>query len=177
MKMKCPKQHLARSLDTFRRLPLRIWLGIGMLAASIGSVCAGDEFDLHDQITTFTNLHGRVYENVQLERATHDGLIYSSTNTGATGMVRYSDLSTNLLAELKIPDSLVAEASRRQTALAIEKQQYDEASHQLALQQMTNNIANPVAAATQPSDSKKNSPPEAKSTEVKTKVVHHHRRR
>jgi hypothetical protein len=136
--------------------------------------------ELNQQTATFTNLHGLVYENVQLERATHDGLIYTSTNTGVIGMVRYSDLPTNFLTSLKIPEALVTEAAQRQQALALEKQRYDAANRLLELQQETNNAARLAAAqaTTQPAANQHTpSPPQAKEKPVRTEVKHHRRRR
>lgn len=156
-----------------RRFRPVIGLAAAIALAGIASAAAADEIELNNQTATFTNLHGQVYDNVQLERATHDGLIYTATNTGTIGMVRYGDLPPDLLTRLKIPDSLVSEAARRQAALTLEKLRYDEASRLLALQQQTNAAAQATAAA---AASQKSSPSQEKPAPPE-RIVRHHRHR
>lgn len=172
--MREPKSALAADQAGRRFCPI-IGLAAAMALAGIAAAAAADEIELNNQTATFTNLHGQVFANVQLERATHDGLIYTATNTGAIGMVRYGDLPPELLTRLKIPDSLVTEAARRQAALAVEKQRYDEASRLLALQQQTNAAAQAAAAAASAA-SQKSAPSQEKSEPPESKAKHHHRR-
>ena len=155
----------------------------GWLAAAVAvtgfSAGADNAVDLKDQTATFTNLQGRVYENVQLKRATTDGLIYCDTNSSALGMVHYPDLPPGFLAGLKIPDSMITAAAQRQATLAAQKQQYDAAVRQLAWEEKTNNAAKlatqtptpaPAAApATPPAPTRTAAEPKNKTTRR-----HHH---
>jgi hypothetical protein len=108
---------------------------------------AEDVIEFKDQTATFTNLQGKVYQDVELKRATQDGLIYSTKDDHAVGMVHYADLSPSTLTSLKIPQAYIEEAARRQQQLALQKQQYDAAAHQLALQEQTNAVAQAAAQA------------------------------
>lgn len=101
---------------------------------SLGAAAQSD-IDLHGMVTTFTNLQGRVFQNVRLERATLDGVIYSLTNTIGGGMVKYKDLSTNFLAGLSIPTDRIQIAQQREKVRAAQKQRYDAAVQALALKQ------------------------------------------
>jgi hypothetical protein len=110
---------------------------------------AGD-IDLGGKQMTFTNLSGRVYDNVILKHATMDGVIYSFTNGAGGGMVRYRDLSTNFLTSLNIPLDRVQTAEARQKADAEAKLRYAAAVRALALQQQEQealDASNALAAA------------------------------
>lgn len=104
---------------------------------SIVSLHASDrgDIDLGGKITTFTNLQGRVFENVRLDHATLDGVIYSVTNGVGGGMVKYKDLSTNFLADLNIPADRIQIAQQREQVRAEQKQRYDAEVRALALKQ------------------------------------------
>lgn len=111
-----------------------------LLAVCIGSlvsICAADQkdIDLGGKLMTFTNLQGRIYENVRLERGTLDGVIYSLTNGAGGGMVKYKDLSTNFLSDLNIPADRVQIAQQRDVVRAEQKQRYDAEVRALALKQ------------------------------------------
>ena len=68
----------------WQRAAFRWWLAAALMAAGF-STLADNAIDLKDQTATFTNRQGRVYENVQLKRATADGLIYCDTTSSAMG--------------------------------------------------------------------------------------------
>ena len=106
-----------------------------LLALASFSAAAQSDINLHGKVTTFTNLQGRVFENVRLERATLDGVIYSLTNTIGGGMVKYKDLSTNFLADLNIPADRIQIAQQREQVRAAQKQRYDAAVQALTLKQ------------------------------------------
>jgi len=93
------------------------------------------DIDLGGKLTTFTNLQGRVYENVLLQRATLDGVIYGVTNGIGGGMVKYKDLSPQFLADLKIPADRVEIAKKREEVRTEQKERYDAAVRALALKQ------------------------------------------
>mgnify|MGYP001546784762 CR=1 FL=1 len=118
-----------------------------LLLVFVPPVFAQSDIDLGHRTATFTNLQGRVYQDVQLDRATLDGLIYSKPTDSTIGMVKYSDLNTNFLTSLKIPADRIQIAARRQAALAAETKQYDAASHRLALQQQQAELANATAVS------------------------------
>ena len=149
---------------------------LGGLLALSPAVClqAENSMDLGRQTVTFTNLQGRVYQDVQLERATQDGLIYSQTNTGAIGMVHYSDVSPDFLTGLKIPESLVAAAAQRQNELTLAKIRYAEEAHQLALQQLTN--SSPTNAVAKTPEKSATPAPAPQKTATATHPAHHRRR-
>ncbi|HTL73170.1 MAG TPA: hypothetical protein VL863_07685 [bacterium] len=138
------------------------------------STLADNAIDLKDQTATFTNRQGRVYENVQLKRATADGLIYCDTNSSAMGMVHYPDLPASFLASLKIPDSMIAEAAQRQATLAAQKQQYDAAVRQLALEEKTNNVAKLATPAPTPAPAPAAPTRSTTTAEPKNKPTHRH---
>lgn len=161
-----------RSRTIWQRAALGCWLA-ATVAATGFSTLANDAIDLNDRTATFTNLQGRVYENVQLKRATADGLIYSDTNSSAIGMVHYGDLPTGFLTSLKIPDSMIAEAAQRQAKLAAQKQQYDAAVRQLALEEKTNNVAK-LATPTPASAPAPATTSTTTTTQPKNKAVHRH---
>lgn len=148
-----------------------------LLFAFVPPVFAQSDIDLGHQTATFTNLQGRVYQDVQLDRATLDGLIYSKPAESTVGMVKYSDLNTNFLNSLKIPANRVQIAARRQAALAAEKKQYDEASRNLALQQQQQQAALANAnAASQAQAAAANSGPAADTTPA-AKSGHHKKKK
>lgn len=93
------------------------------------------DINLGDKLTTFTNLQGRVYENVRLERGTLDGVIYSVTNGIGGGMVKYKDLPVDFIADLNIPTNRIEIAAQREKRRAEEKARYDAAVRELALKQ------------------------------------------
>lgn len=106
-----------------------------LLALASFSAAGQSDIDLGGKVMTFTNLQGRVYENVRLEHATLDGVVYSLTNTIGGGMVKYKDLSTNFLASLNIPADRIQIAQQREQIRAIQKERYDAAVRALALKQ------------------------------------------
>jgi len=119
---------------------------------SAGSFCAigQSDIDLGGKVTTFTNLQGRMFQNVRLERATLDGVIYSQTNTIGGGMVKYKDLSPDFLAGLNIPADRIQIAQQREQVRAAQKQRYDAAVRALALkqrQQEALELSNSIAQA------------------------------
>jgi hypothetical protein len=93
------------------------------------------DIDLGGKVMTFTNLQGRAFQNVRLERATLDGVIYSLTNTIGGGMVKYKDLSPDFLADLNIPTNRLQIAQQRDKVRAAQKQRYDAEVQALALKQ------------------------------------------
>jgi hypothetical protein len=101
---------------------------------------ADKDIDLGGKITTFTNLQGRVYENVRLEHGTLDGVIYSVTNGVGGGMVKYKDLSPDFLADLNIPTNRIQIAEQRDKVRAEQKARYDAAVRALALKQQQQEI-------------------------------------
>jgi len=96
---------------------------------------ADNDIDLGGKVTTFTNLQGRVYENVRLEHGTLDGVIYSVTNGVGGGMVKYKDLSPDFLADLNIPTNRIQIAAQRDKVRAEQKARYDATVRALALKQ------------------------------------------
>ena len=68
---------------------------------------SGADIDLKERVATFTNLQGRIYENVTLRRANKDGVIYSTDNGG--GMVLYTNLNPNQLAAWNLSTNLAQE--------------------------------------------------------------------
>jgi hypothetical protein len=132
------------------------WVCLCMLV-SFGAAGQSD-IDLGGKVMTFTNLQGRAFTNVRLDRATLDGVIYSLTNTIGGGMVKYKDLSTNFLADLNIPADRIQIAQQRDKVRAAQKQRYNAEVQALALKQQqdtalaysnalvqaSNSAANPV---------------------------------
>ena len=96
---------------------------------------ADSDIDLGGKIMTFTNLQGRVYENVRLDHATLDGVIYSVTNGVGGGMVKFKDLSPEFLTSLNIPADRIQVAQQRDQVRAEQKERYDAAVRALALKQ------------------------------------------
>jgi hypothetical protein len=96
---------------------------------------ADSDINLGGKLTTFTNLQGRVYENVRLERGTLDGVIYSITNGVGGGMVKYKDLSPEFLTDLNIPTNRIQTAQQRDKVRAEQKARYDAAVRALAAKQ------------------------------------------
>lgn len=94
----------------------------------------GTDIDLGGKEITFTNNQGRVYSNVLVQRANLDGIIYY-THDGGAGMVKYKDVSTNLIASLNIPLERVDIASQRAAADSARKKQYAEQVQALAARQ------------------------------------------
>ena len=115
--------------------PAALGLTMSFLLVLAPFAGAGEVLDLHQQTVTFTNRQGRVYHQVQLERATDDGLIYATTNGVSVGMVRYADLPPAFLAGLHIPARMVTASVQRQAALARDTREYDAACQALARQQ------------------------------------------
>jgi hypothetical protein len=128
---------------------MKILLALTVCATPVFSQ---DVIELPHQPVTFTNLAGRVYENVDLERATLDGLIYSSTNNSIVGMIKYETLSTNFLASLNISANRIQMAEQRDAIRAEQKRQYDDAVRAQAAkeQQDALNQSNAVAQAQAP---------------------------
>jgi hypothetical protein len=135
------------------------------LCALVSFGAAGQsDINLGGKVMTFTNLQGRVFANVRLDRATLDGVIYSLADTNAIGggMVKYKDLSTNFLADLNIPADRIQIALQRDKVRAAQKQRYNAELQALALKQQqdsalafsnalvqaSNSAANPTAAST-----------------------------
>jgi virulence-associated protein VapD len=77
------------------------WLIFGVLGSITISSLAQVDIDLKLRPVTFTNLQGRVYENVRLSRANNDGVAYFTDGGG--GMVLYTNLAPVLLAAWSIP--------------------------------------------------------------------------
>jgi hypothetical protein len=96
-------------------------------------LCDSD-IDLGGKEITFTNNEGRVYADVLVQRANLDGIVYY-THDGGAGMVKYKDVSTNLVASLNIPMERVNIAAQRATADAARKKQYAQQVQALALKQ------------------------------------------
>ncbi len=119
-----------------------LWLATVLVLSSLVTAFGQDVIELGNQSVSFTNLLGRAYEKVQLERATMDGLIYSQTNTFTVGLVRYPDLATNFLAGLKIPETFLAKAARHQQELDQQKKEFDEAAYFRSLQNLANIVPN-----------------------------------
>ena len=114
-----------------------------------------DDIDLGGKEVTFTNNLGRIYSNVLVQRANLDGIVYY-THDGGAGMVKYKDVSTNLIASLNIPLSRVDVAAQRAANDAVKKKQYAEQVQALALKQQqdaalaqSNALAQAQAAAAQ----------------------------
>lgn len=110
------------------------------LILCIGAIASLDalgdsDIDLGGKLTTFTNLQGRVFENVLLQRATLDGVIYGVTNGIGGGMVKYKDLSSEFLTNLNIPAERIEIAQKREQIRVEQKQRYDAAVRALALRQ------------------------------------------
>ena len=80
-------------------------ISLFLLTLGIGSSAA--DVDLKERVVTFTNLQGRIYENVTLRRANSDGVIYSTDNGG--GMVLYTNLNPNQLAAWNLSTNLAQE--------------------------------------------------------------------
>src|SRR6185295_11542074 len=57
--------------------------------------------ELGGRIATVTNINGRVYENIKLQRADASGIIY--TAEGGGGKIKLSDLPEDFLKELGVP--------------------------------------------------------------------------
>jgi len=96
---------------------------------------ASSDIDLGGKLTTFTNLQGRVYENVVLKTANLDGVIYGVTNGIGGGMVKYKDLSPDFLSSLNIPADRIQIAQQREQIRAVQKARYDAEVRALALKQ------------------------------------------
>jgi hypothetical protein len=99
------------------------------------STLGDSDIDLGGKLTTFTNLQGRVYENVLLRKATLDGVIYGVTNGIGGGMVKFKDLPPEFLASLNIPADRIQVAQQREEVRAEQKKRYDAAVRALALKQ------------------------------------------
>jgi hypothetical protein len=97
------------------------------------ALCDSD-IDLGGKEITFTNNEGRVYANVLVQRANLDGIVYY-THDGGAGMVKYKDVSTNLIASLNIPMERVNIAAQRATADAARKKQYAQQVQALAIKE------------------------------------------
>ena len=111
-------------------------LSLFCLAALISWRAFGEsDIDLGGKLTTFTNTQGRVYENVLLQKATLDGVIYGVTNGIGGGMVKFKDLSPEFLASLNIPADRIQIAQQREEVRAEQKKRYDAAVRALALKQ------------------------------------------
>ncbi|HUC85268.1 MAG TPA: hypothetical protein VL970_08760, partial [Candidatus Acidoferrales bacterium] len=115
---------------------LMIRLLLACLVASIALAALGEsDINLGGKITTFTNLQGRVYRNVRLERGTLDGVIYSLTNAVGGGLVKYQDLSVEFLTHLNIPSNRVQIAEQRDKLRAEQKARYYAEIRALELQE------------------------------------------
>ena len=119
-----------------------LWLATVLALSSLFTALGQDVIELGNKPVSFTNLLGRAYDNVQLERATMDGLVYSQTNTFTVGLVRYPDLATNFLAGLKIPETFLAKAARHQQELDQQKKEFDQAAYFRSLQNLANIMVN-----------------------------------
>jgi hypothetical protein len=145
------------------------------LALLVAGGASGDsDIYLGGRLLTFTNLQGRVFANVKLERANLDGVIYSLTNGAGGGMVKFKDLSTNFLASLNIPLDRLQIAQQREKASAEQKLRYDAAVRALALKQRqqeaidaSNALAQAANAATNQSAAS-SQPPSGRTKERKT---------
>jgi hypothetical protein len=80
------------------------WLILGVLVGLAISTPAQTDTDLKLRTVTFTNLQGRVFENVRLSRANKDGVVYLTDDGG--GMVLYTNLSPDLLAMWNLKTNL-----------------------------------------------------------------------
>jgi hypothetical protein len=134
------------------------------------------DIELGGKLTTFTNLQGHVYENVRLEHASLDGVIYSFTNTVGGGMAKYQDLSPDFLTSLNIPTNRIQIAEERAKLRAEQKARYDAEVRALALEQQrqselaaSNALALALAnAKAHPAQTATNHPP--------AKIVRYHRK-
>lgn len=97
------------------------------------SAFAQNTIELGGKTVTFTNLQGRIFTNVILERANLDGVIYSLPDNAGLGMVKYANLSTNLLVEWKIPLDRIQIAEQRKAALVEHDKAVAEASRLAAI--------------------------------------------
>ena len=151
---------------------------LGMTLCAVPVYCQ-DVIELPHQPVTITNLQGRVYENVELERATLDGLIYSSTNSSMVGLIHYRTLSTNFLASLNIPANRIQISEEREAIQAEQKRQYEEAVAALAAkeQQESLQVSNTVAQAPATEAANPSSTGKANSNGQPTKPHYRKRRR
>jgi len=72
----------------------------------LACVALSDDIPLNDRVVTFTNLQGRLFEKVELTKATMDGVCYFTGHGG--GMVCYTNLSTDRLVEWGLPTNAAA---------------------------------------------------------------------
>ncbi|MGA2245906.1 MAG: hypothetical protein ABSH48_12975 [Verrucomicrobiota bacterium] len=147
---------------------------IALLVSLIPLGALGDsDIDLGGKITTFTNLQGRVYENVRLDHGTLDGVIYSLTNAVGGGMVKYKDLSVDFLTDLNIPTNRIQIAEQRDKVRAEKKARYDAAVRALALQQQQQeaiDASNALAQAKANAKAAAQNPTPQPSTQTQTRV-------
>lgn len=152
------------------------FLTILAILASCATGWCSDDIELGNKLITFTNNEGHVYSDVLLQRANLDGIVYY-TQDGGAGMVKYKDISTNLMASLNIPLERLDTAAKREAADAARKKKYAEQVSALALKQQQDAAAQAKATAAaaaqalaaQANAAKTNSPAPA----VKSEAKHH----
>ncbi|HLH53911.1 MAG TPA: hypothetical protein VKY92_09880 [Verrucomicrobiae bacterium] len=85
------------------------------LVTAVALICAttavGQEIDLHNKTTTFTNLEGRVFERVTLSKGDFDGVIWRKDTSA--GRVSYTNLAPELIESWGIPTNRIALAKAR----------------------------------------------------------------
>lgn len=150
----------------------------GLTAVASLSTFGSSDIDLGGKLTTFTNLQGRVYENVILKTATLDGVIYGVTNGIGGGMVKYKDLSADFLSSLNIPADRVQIAQQRDQIRAEQKARYDAQVRALALKQQRQeaiDASNALAQANAEAAAEANAATNhtGKATQPKTVTVRH----
>ena len=104
----------------------------------ISASCFAGDITFTNKIATFTNLQGRLYDTVLIERANSSGIVYRSG--GTLGMVAYTNLSPATLEEIGVPlDRLdAAKARAEQSRLLAVQQMKMDAEEESRLQNPSN---------------------------------------
>jgi len=79
---------------------------ITLLLLALSSVAQGQPVDLKGKAMVFTNLQGRAYTNVTLNRADTTGVFFTS-HEGAMGFVHYTNLSADTITALGAPSNRI----------------------------------------------------------------------
>jgi hypothetical protein len=110
-------------------------LAIVSLLAAFTLPARAQDITYTNRIDSITNVHGVVYNKVQVMRATQAGFVYRSSDGATTGMIHFGDLDPDTLERFGVSTNLIAAARERQKAQASALADYEKASAEAAQRQ------------------------------------------